>query len=174
MEIAALGHHQLPDREQHFQMAFLRLPVPPAVARARLADEIRRAHRTRRADMREQLVDVLAMFLVPLGRVFPAHAARVEHAMTQQAIVFDRHEAGFMRPVLEQFAFGEMFVEPLLRIRAEPAEQHEIRTARDDVNRVDLQLRHAADRVEHVGLDGLAARRRQQTLRGQMQGAGGG
>jgi hypothetical protein len=42
------------------------------------------------------------------------------------------------------------------------------------VDRVDLQLRHPADCVEHVGFDGLAARRCQQTLRGQMQGAGGG
>jgi hypothetical protein len=42
------------------------------------------------------------------------------------------------------------------------------------VNRVDLQLRHAANRVDDVGFGGFAARRGQETLRGQMEGAGGG
>ncbi len=66
--------------------------------------------------------------------------------MAQQPVVFDRQKTGFMRPVFEQLALRrDAFVEPLLRIGAEPAKEHEIRTARDHVNRVDLQLRHAAD-----------------------------
>jgi hypothetical protein len=174
MKIAPLGHHQLPDGEQHFEVAFLRLPVPPAVAFARLAREIRRARRSGCADMLEQALDLLAVFRVPFGGVFPAHPARVQHAVAQQAVVLDRHEAGLVRPVFEQIALGQMLVQPLRRVGAEAAEQNEIRAARHHVDRIDLQLRHAANRVEHVGLGGFAARRGQETLSGQMEGAGGG
>ncbi len=153
-------------------MPLLGLPVPPAVALAGAAREIGGAHGAARANMREQRVDCVAMLRVPFGRVFPAHADGVEHLVAHQAEVLDRQEARFMRPVLEQFRVGEMFVEPLRRICAEPAEQHEIRAARDDMDRVDLQLAHPADGGEHVGLDRLAARRRQEALRGEMQCAG--
>jgi hypothetical protein len=66
-----------------------------------------------------------------------------------------------------------MLVEPLRRVGTETAEQNQIRAAGDDVNRVDLQLRHAADRIEDVGFGGFAARRGQQTLRGEMESTGG-
>jgi hypothetical protein len=42
------------------------------------------------------------------------------------------------------------------------------------VDRIDLQLRHVPDGVEHIGFGRLAARRGEQALSGQMQGAGGG
>jgi hypothetical protein len=42
------------------------------------------------------------------------------------------------------------------------------------MNRVDLQLRHLPDGVEHIGFGGLAAWWRKQALSGQMQGAGSG
>jgi hypothetical protein len=76
-----------------------------------------------------------------------------------------------MRPVFEQLAVSEMLVEPLRQIRAQPAEQNEIRATRDDMNRVDLQLRHLRDRAENVCLGRLAARWSEQALSGQMQRA---
>jgi hypothetical protein len=42
------------------------------------------------------------------------------------------------------------------------------------MDRVDLQLRHVPDGVEHIGFGRLAARWGEQALSGQMQGAGGG
>jgi hypothetical protein len=121
--------------------------------------------------MLEQIVNLSAILLVPFGCVFPAHSAWIEHPVTQQPVVPNRQETRLMRPVFEQRAFCEMFVEPLLRIRPKTAEQHQIRTARDDMDRIDLQLRHAPNRIEHVGFGSLAARRRKQALRGQMKGA---
>ncbi len=93
--------------------------------------------------------------------------------MTQKPVVFYRHEPRLVRPVFEQGAFGQMLVEPLRLTVANAAEQHEVRAACDHVNRVDLQLRHAANRAQHVRFRRFTARRRKQALGYQMQSAGG-
>jgi hypothetical protein len=87
--------------------------------------------------------------------------AGVEHAVAVQAVILDRDEAGFVGPVFEQLAFGQQLVQPG-GVVAEPAPQHQVGTARDHADGVDLQHAHAADRIEHIGLGGLAAARLQQ------------
>jgi hypothetical protein len=54
-------------------------------------------------------------------------------------------------------------------VLAQPAEQHEIRTARDDADRVDLQHAHPPDRRQHVLLARTAACPPVEPLRPQMQ-----
>jgi len=51
-----------------------------------------------------------------------------------------------MRPAFENLSARKGFVQPLHRIAAQTREQHEVRTAGDDVDRVDLQQLHAFDR----------------------------
>ncbi|BEV73834.1 hypothetical protein THUN1379_33160 [Paludibacterium sp. THUN1379] len=54
----------------------------------------------------------------------------------------------------------------------EATEEHQVRTAGDDIDGVDLQQGHAADAGEDIGAGGPAARRVQQSLSAQVQVAG--
>src|ERR1700726_558915 len=115
-------------------MTLLGFPVPPTAAIAAFTCEVRRANRTVRPNLIEQAFDIVAMVCMPLSRVFPPHAGRVEHSMTQQPVVFYGQETRLVRPVFEQGAFSQMLGEPLRLIVAKAAEQHEVRAARDHVN----------------------------------------
>ena len=77
-----------------------------------------------------------------------------------------------MRPIFEQRAFGQVLAEPLRVIVAQAAPEHQIRTARDHADGVDLQHAHAPDGLYHIIFHRFAPRRLQHALRCQVQGAG--
>src|SRR5690606_48215 len=87
-----------------------------------------------------------------------------------ESVVLDGQEARLVRPVLEQRSVGKQLVQPLPLVRrTEPTEQHEIWTARNDADRVDLEHAHATDRIEHVLPARTPSRAAVQALRVQMQ-----
>jgi hypothetical protein len=94
----------------------------------------------------------------------PVMFARIG-TMAQQRVRAHRRKARLMRPAFEDRALRQRLVEPARRIRAEAREQDEIRTARDDMNGVDLQLLHALDRRELAPTGRARTRRVQQSLR---------
>ena len=55
-----------------------------------------------------------------------------------------------MRPVLHQLAGAERLVQPALRIVAEAAEQHQIRTARNNIDGIDLQQGHLLNGLQNI------------------------
>jgi len=145
MKIVALGDHQPAGGKQDFQRAFFRFPFPPAAAFTVGTFEVCRAHRAVLADMLQQKLYGGVMLLHPFGGIFPAHRARIDHPVPVQAIILDRQETGFVRPVLEQQALLQQFIQPMLRIAAKPAPQHQVGAARHHMDGVYLQYAHLPD-----------------------------
>ncbi len=172
LEIVAPRDHELAEREQRFEPALLVLPAPPA-ARAFLgALEIGRLEPARRANARENRVHLgLVLTQIAVRALHRPVAEPFERVAAMQRVVRRRRETGFVRPAFEDRAGVEQFVEPRRTVRADPRKQHEVRAARDDADRVDLQLAHALDRGEHVALARAPARAREQALRGEVQQA---
>jgi hypothetical protein len=135
--------------------------------------EIGRLDRSGGAHVLEQAVHAGAMLAMHALCVLvgPVIVARIR-AMPVQREIGDRREACLVRPALEDVAGLQRLVEPLLRVGAEAREQHQIRAARDDMDRVDLQQLHRFDRHEQAPARGPGARRPQQALRGEVQVAG--
>ena len=69
---------------------------------------------------------------------------------------------------------GQVLVEPVRVVRAEPAPQHQVGTARDHADGIDLQHAHAPDRFEHVVAGCGPAAWIEHALGGEMECARGG
>ena len=173
LEVLAPQDHQFAERKPRLEPALFVLPAPPACRPFLFAFEVRRLHRAVVADVGEQPVHVRAIFTmhalrVPVG---PMMIARVR-AVPVQCVIRDRRETGFVRPAFEDIPGGKRMVEPLRRIGTESGEQHEVRAARDNVDRVDLHQLHALDRDKQTPACRACARRPQQPLCCEMQIAG--
>jgi len=79
------------------------------------------------------------------------------------------NKTGLVRPALNQLAARERFVQPRHRVMTEPRMQHQIGTARNDVNGVDLQQTHPFNRVDDIGSARAPTHRLQQSLCVQVQ-----
>ena len=77
----------------------------------------------------------------------------IQHAAAVERVILDRQEARRVRPVFEQSPFRQQLVQPFAPVIAQPAPQHQVRAARHDMDRIDLQDAHAAHRFENIGLD---------------------
>ena len=56
-----------------------------------------------------------------------------------QREILGRSETRFVRPALENRTAFQQIVQPGQVVTADSRKQHQVRTARDDINRVDLQ-----------------------------------
>ena len=73
-------------------------------------------------------------------------------------------------PIIES-QFSQQFIQPGGIVLTQPAEQNEVRAARDDIDRIDLKQLHPPDRIKHIlfGSDGGWCS--QQTLGGEVDQA---
>src|SRR5690349_1011967 len=110
------------------------------------------------------------MFVQPLVGT-PADPALVH--VTIERILFDRQEAGRVRPVFEQRACLEQLLEPARVVVTEAAPQHEVGTAGDDVDGIDLQNVHLSDDRADSFFGGTRLWAIVQTLRSDHQSAHG-
>ena len=126
------------------------------------------------AHMRQHAFERLTIVRGPLLRILPAHTGGIEHPAAKQWERLDRQKAGLVRPIFEQRAFSQQVGQPFLRISAQPAPQHQVRAARNDVDRIDLQDTHSTNRRQQIGLAGDSIGPAVQSLRGDHQRLGGG
>lgn len=101
----------------------------------------------------------------------PALRGGIEHAVAVERVVLYGEEAGLVRPVLEELALGEQFIEPELLVVAEPAPEDEVGATGYDVDGVYLECAHAADGAEHVAFSSLLSGAAEKTLSGEHHGA---
>ena len=151
LEFLAARDHELAEHEPGFEPALFVLPAPPAGTALLLALEVGGFNRPVLAHMRKQAIHLGAMIAMHALRMFVRPVISAQSGLiAMQAKIVHRREAGFVRPAFENRAAREQLIEPFRSIVAEARKQHEIRTARDDVDRVDLQQAHAFDRGQHA------------------------
>jgi hypothetical protein len=146
------------------QRDLLRLPVPPGTRPLVGALEIGGARRSLLPDARQYALDDLRLFLA--GNPPPGIARRVvQHPAPIDREVLNGEKTGRVRPVFEQRAFRQQFVQPAGFVVAHPAPQHQIGTAGDHADGVYLQQAHAPDRRQAVGFARRCVRKLLQALR---------
>src|SRR5215212_4785433 len=164
VEVLAVGDHKFPRGEQVLQRPLLGLPLPPASGLPVCARELRSAHRTILVDALHNVLDLLVVGPHPGSGLLPS----LYHEPAVQAVVLDRNKASRVRPVLEQRPLSQKLVQPHRLVGAQPAPQHQVRAARDDGDRIDLQHSHPQDDPPNIVLRGTL-RRGAQPLRREQQ-----
>jgi len=74
-----------------------------------------------------------------------------------------------LRAALREHTLGQRFIEPLVAEGAQSREKGHVRTARDDVDGVDLQQAHARNRSGDIRLARLARGAFQEALRAEVE-----
>ena len=124
------------------------------------------------ADVLEHCVHAGALRIVcahgVLVRPMPGSAALLA-VRAMQGIGRARHEARLVRPAFEDLAAFEGLAEPVGRIGAEARKKHEIGTACDHVDGVDLQQLHAFDGRQQALATGSRCRLAEQALGFEVQ-----
>ena len=105
------------------------------------------------------------MSLDPRARILPAHLFGVEHTVAVERIIFNGKKAGLVRPILEDFPFGQKLIQQARLVIAQATPQNQVRAARDNVYGINLQCAHAPYGFEHIQLVRSATRARVQTRR---------
>ena len=146
-EVAAppAGRH-LPGAEQVLERQLAVVPVPPGTLRADALGDARR-RRSGPAATRSSTCSIspgLRRCRSTTHRPGSATCCSIRHRHSRYS------SAGTMRgdvhPVLEQLAVVGRVGQQRARVRAEPAEQHQLLAAGDDVDRVDLDQAHRGRR----------------------------
>jgi hypothetical protein len=142
----AARDHELTRREEVLERLLLGLPLPPPAGLPVGARELGGADRAPLPDALQHAPDLLGVGSEPGAGLLAAF----QHETPVQAVVFDRDEAGRVRPVLEERPLGQKLVQPGRLVGAEPAPENQVRAARDDGYGVDLEHAHPADGLQHV------------------------
>ena len=79
----------------------------------------------------------------------PVHGALPAPRLVQRKIGRG-HKARFMRPAFGNAPLVEQLIQPLRIVVAKARMQHQVRTAGDHVDAVDLQQAHACDGIDHI------------------------
>ena len=175
LEALASGNHQLTPRKQGLQPALFILPCPPATGFASCRLEIRRSAWTVLADVLQYGIHSSSLGRVCSQRVFAGpmlFAPAMRAVRLMQGIRGSRCKAGLVGPALEDPPLLQRVFQPVRRVIPKARKQHQVGTARDHMDGVDLQDAHALDAGQQIRGLWHGRRRREQTLRMQVQVAG--
>ena len=175
VEVAPRVHRERPRHPEIVERVLDRLPVPPSSAPAGRPGrvEVGVAHRALRTDGRLDLAQHPGVAFEPPGPAGVADAI-VEHGAPPPRQRRRRHEAGRVRPVLEQQpALVDEPIEPRAIVRAEAAPHGQVVRALQHVDGVHLDPAHVLDEAREPSLGQPRRARPRQVLSLEKERANG-